>query len=98
MNLSCTNFGLLNYINGLFQDADKKGLSTIGEEVRLLAQKAKENTLKPEDYEVSKIYSLTEHIYLSEITAYNKVFILREEHLQCLTWEDLLESSSSVQW
>lgn len=41
--------------NGLYvpvvKDADKKGLSTIGEEVRLLAQKAKENTLKPEDYE-----------------------------------------------
>ncbi|KAH0920591.1 hypothetical protein HID58_020609 [Brassica napus] len=41
--------------NGLYvpvvNDADKKGLSTIGEEVRLLAQKAKENSLKPEDYE-----------------------------------------------
>ncbi|ESQ29985.1 hypothetical protein EUTSA_v10011375mg [Eutrema salsugineum] len=41
--------------NGLYvpvvKDADKKGLSTIGEEVRSLAQKAKENTLKPEDYE-----------------------------------------------
>ncbi|CAH2033509.1 unnamed protein product [Thlaspi arvense] len=41
--------------NGLYvpvvKDADKKGLSTIGEEVRLLAQKAKENSLKPEDYE-----------------------------------------------
>ncbi|VVB00248.1 unnamed protein product [Arabis nemorensis] len=41
--------------NGLYvpvvKDADKKGLTTIGEEVRLLAQKAKENSLKPEDYE-----------------------------------------------
>ncbi|KAF3515979.1 hypothetical protein DY000_02059625 [Brassica cretica] len=41
--------------NGLYvpvvKDADKKGLSTIGEEVRMLAQKAKENSLKPEDYE-----------------------------------------------
>ncbi|KAJ4917964.1 Dihydrolipoyllysine-residue acetyltransferase component 3 of pyruvate dehydrogenase complex [Raphanus sativus] len=41
--------------NGLYvpvvKDADKKGLSTIGEEVRSLAQKAKENSLKPEDYE-----------------------------------------------
>ncbi|XAR67600.1 Dihydrolipoyllysine-residue acetyltransferase [Bertholletia excelsa] len=41
--------------NGLFvpviQDADKKGLSKISEEVKLLAQKAKENSLKPEDYE-----------------------------------------------
>jgi len=34
------------------QDADKKGLSTIGEEVKKLAKKAKENSLKPQDYEV----------------------------------------------
>ncbi|XP_068641490.1 dihydrolipoyllysine-residue acetyltransferase component 2 of pyruvate dehydrogenase complex, mitochondrial-like [Aristolochia californica] len=41
--------------NGLFvpviRDADKKGLSTIADEVKHLAQKAKENNLKPEDYE-----------------------------------------------
>ncbi|XP_010534922.1 PREDICTED: dihydrolipoyllysine-residue acetyltransferase component 2 of pyruvate dehydrogenase complex, mitochondrial [Tarenaya hassleriana] len=41
--------------NGLYvpvvKDADKKGLSKIADEVRLLAQKAKENSLKPEDYE-----------------------------------------------
>ncbi|XP_050233670.1 dihydrolipoyllysine-residue acetyltransferase component 2 of pyruvate dehydrogenase complex, mitochondrial isoform X2 [Mercurialis annua] len=41
--------------NGLYvpvvRDADKKGLSKIGEEVKHLAQKAKENSLKPEDYE-----------------------------------------------
>ncbi|KAA8521992.1 hypothetical protein F0562_012694 [Nyssa sinensis] len=41
--------------NGLFvpviRDADKKGLSKISEEVKHLAQKAKENSLKPEDYE-----------------------------------------------
>ncbi|XP_059641459.1 dihydrolipoyllysine-residue acetyltransferase component 3 of pyruvate dehydrogenase complex, mitochondrial-like [Cornus florida] len=41
--------------NGLFvpviKDADKKGLSKIAEEVKNLAQKAKENSLKPEDYE-----------------------------------------------
>ncbi|MQL99365.1 hypothetical protein Taro_032092 [Colocasia esculenta] len=41
--------------NGLFvpvvRDADKKGLSTIAAEVKLLAQKAKDNSLKPEDYE-----------------------------------------------
>ncbi|XP_020591097.1 dihydrolipoyllysine-residue acetyltransferase component 2 of pyruvate dehydrogenase complex, mitochondrial-like isoform X2 [Phalaenopsis equestris] len=41
--------------NGLFvpviKDADKKGLSKIAEEVKNLAQKAKENTLKPEEYE-----------------------------------------------
>ncbi|KAM1113602.1 hypothetical protein ACFX2B_045704 [Malus domestica] len=41
--------------NGLFvpviRDANEKGLSSIAEEVRQLAQKAKENSLKPEDYE-----------------------------------------------
>ncbi|XP_042022223.1 dihydrolipoyllysine-residue acetyltransferase component 2 of pyruvate dehydrogenase complex, mitochondrial-like [Salvia splendens] len=41
--------------NGLYvpivRDADKKGLSRISEEVKHLAQKAKENSLKPEDYE-----------------------------------------------
>ncbi|XP_015890716.3 dihydrolipoyllysine-residue acetyltransferase component 3 of pyruvate dehydrogenase complex, mitochondrial isoform X1 [Ziziphus jujuba] len=41
--------------NGLFvpviQDADKKGLSKISDEVKQLAQKARENSLKPEDYE-----------------------------------------------
>ncbi|KAL9460837.1 hypothetical protein AB3S75_003936 [Citrus x aurantiifolia] len=41
--------------NGLYvpviRDADKKGLSTIAEEVRQLAQKAKDNSLKPQDYE-----------------------------------------------
>nr|AJI44066.1 dihydrolipoyllysine-residue acetyltransferase [Paeonia suffruticosa] len=41
--------------NGLYvpviRDADKKGLSTISEEIKHLAQKAKENNLKPEDFE-----------------------------------------------
>lgn len=41
--------------HGLFvpviRDADKKGLSTIGSEVKQLAKKAKENSLKPQDYE-----------------------------------------------
>lgn len=41
--------------NGLFvpviRDADKKGLSKISEEVKYLASKARENSLKPEDYE-----------------------------------------------
>ncbi|XP_022715182.1 dihydrolipoyllysine-residue acetyltransferase component 2 of pyruvate dehydrogenase complex, mitochondrial-like [Durio zibethinus] len=41
--------------NGLYvpviRNADKKGLSSISEEVKNLAQKAKENSLKPEDYE-----------------------------------------------
>ncbi|KAG6418353.1 hypothetical protein SASPL_120556 [Salvia splendens] len=41
--------------NGLcvpvIKDADKKGLSRIGKEVKHLAEKARENSLKPEDYE-----------------------------------------------
>ncbi|KAL6003597.1 hypothetical protein ACLOJK_023830 [Asimina triloba] len=41
--------------NGLLvpviRDADKKGLANIAEEVKHLAQKAKDNSLKPEDYE-----------------------------------------------
>ncbi|KAK9101386.1 hypothetical protein Scep_024816 [Stephania cephalantha] len=41
--------------HGLFvpvvRDADKKGLSKIADEVKSLAQKAKENSLKPQDYE-----------------------------------------------
>eukprot|EP00268_Persea_americana_P068474 TRINITY_DN953_c1_g1_i1.p1 TRINITY_DN953_c1_g1~~TRINITY_DN953_c1_g1_i1.p1 ORF type:complete len:557 (+),score=120.18 TRINITY_DN953_c1_g1_i1:362-2032(+) len=41
--------------NGLFvpviKDADKKGLAKIAEEVKHLAQRAKDNSLKPEDYE-----------------------------------------------
>lgn len=36
----------------VFQDADKKGLATIADEVKQLAQRAKDNCLKPEDYEV----------------------------------------------
>ncbi|KAL6496942.1 hypothetical protein OROGR_028871 [Orobanche gracilis] len=41
--------------NGLYvpviRDADKRGLSSISDEIKHLAQKAKENSLKPEDYE-----------------------------------------------
>ncbi|TVU33706.1 hypothetical protein EJB05_25539, partial [Eragrostis curvula] len=41
--------------HGLFvpviRDADKKGLGTIAEEVKQLAQKARDNSLKPADYE-----------------------------------------------
>ncbi|KAI3789813.1 hypothetical protein L2E82_02617 [Cichorium intybus] len=41
--------------NGLYvpvvRNADKKGLSAISEDVKNLAQKARENTLKPSDYE-----------------------------------------------
>lgn len=40
------------------QDADKKGLSKIADEVKNLAQKAKENSLKPEDYEVGILSQL----------------------------------------
>jgi pyruvate dehydrogenase E2 component (dihydrolipoamide acetyltransferase) len=36
----------------MLQDADKKGLGTIAEEVKQLAQKARDNSLKPADYEV----------------------------------------------
>ncbi|XP_075493192.1 dihydrolipoyllysine-residue acetyltransferase component 2 of pyruvate dehydrogenase complex, mitochondrial-like isoform X1 [Primulina tabacum] len=35
----------------VIRDADQKGLSKISDEVKHLAQKAKENSLKPEDYE-----------------------------------------------
>lgn len=35
----------------VIKDADKKGLSQIAEEVKNFAKKAKENSLKPEDYE-----------------------------------------------
>uniref|UniRef100_A0ACD5ZJH2 Uncharacterized protein n=1 Tax=Avena sativa TaxID=4498 RepID=A0ACD5ZJH2_AVESA len=42
--------------HGLFvpvvRDADKKGLGTIGAEVKQLAQRASDNSLKPKDYEV----------------------------------------------
>ncbi|KAI3814913.1 hypothetical protein L1987_14561 [Smallanthus sonchifolius] len=41
--------------NGLYvpviRDADKKGLSAISEDVKILAKKARENSLKPADYE-----------------------------------------------
>jgi pyruvate dehydrogenase E2 component (dihydrolipoamide acetyltransferase) len=33
------------------KDADKKGLATISDDVKLLAGKARSNTLKPQDYE-----------------------------------------------
>lgn len=39
------------------QDADKKGLSKIAEEIKHLAQKAKDNSLKSEDYEVTALPS-----------------------------------------
>ena len=42
----------LNYCECI-QNADKKGLSTIAEEVKILADKAKKNSLKPADYEVN---------------------------------------------
>ncbi|KAJ6963721.1 hypothetical protein NC652_002136 [Populus alba x Populus x berolinensis] len=47
--------GAVQTDNGLYvpviKDADKKGLSKISDDVKNLAQKAKENSLKPEDYE-----------------------------------------------
>lgn len=47
--VSLTNVVTLSYQ----QDADKKGLATITDDVKLLAGKARSNTLKPKDYEVS---------------------------------------------
>ncbi|KAJ6416022.1 hypothetical protein OIU84_004755 [Salix udensis] len=57
----CNSSWTDNYIlavqtdNGLYvpviRDADKKGLSKIADEVKNLAQRARENSLKPEDYE-----------------------------------------------
>ncbi|GMH14221.1 hypothetical protein Nepgr_016062 [Nepenthes gracilis] len=44
-----TDNGLLCLLYGW--DADKKGLSKISEDVKILSQKAKENSLKPQDYE-----------------------------------------------
>ncbi|KAH7438294.1 hypothetical protein KP509_04G008900 [Ceratopteris richardii] len=43
-----TDFGLLVPV---VQNADKKGLAAIAEDVKLLAEKAKKNSLKPADYE-----------------------------------------------
>lgn len=50
------------------KDADKKGLSRISEEVKHLAQKAKENSLKPEDYEV-KVETGTSKMILKDLFA-----------------------------
>jgi len=46
------------------QDADKKGLSKIAEEVKQLAQKARENSLKPEDYEVKFVFVIKTRRFL----------------------------------
>lgn len=40
------------FFDRLLQDADKKGLATITDDVKVLAGKARSNTLKPNDYEV----------------------------------------------
>ena len=40
------------------QNADKKGLSEIAEDVKTLADKAKKNSLKPADYEVKNNLSV----------------------------------------
>ena len=41
------------------QNADKKGLSEIAEDVKTLADKAKKNSLKPADYEVKDNLSVS---------------------------------------
>lgn len=41
----------------ILQDADKKGLSKISKEVTNLAQKAKQSSLKPQDYEVLRMFA-----------------------------------------
>ena len=45
------------------QDADKKGLAKIAEEVKHLAQRAKDNSLKPEDYEVGTLNITVENFH-----------------------------------
>lgn len=80
------------------QDADKKGLSKISEEVKQLASKAKENTLKPQDYEVIEVMLMP--IVPWKVIWYWRGFsadsLCREVHLQFLTWEGHLASNSSV--
>jgi pyruvate dehydrogenase E2 component (dihydrolipoamide acetyltransferase) len=50
------------------QDADKKGLGTIAEVVKQLAQKARDNSLKPEDY---KVYVLSRKVEMR--SSWNRV-------------------------
>lgn len=65
--------------------------------MRFLAQKAKENSLKPEDYEVSLEFGQCSLIMLcSESKSPQTVSSDREEHSQSPTWEDHLASNSSV--
>lgn len=79
------------------QDADKKGLSTIAEEVKHLAQKAKDNSLKPEDYEVSTKHMVMNVYEIVIISPYEFLSLFyREALLLYQTWEVLLELSNSV--
>lgn len=57
VSVSVSNLVLVEILT-LFarQDADKKGLGTIAEEVKQLAQKARDSSLKPADYEVYCAY------------------------------------------
>ncbi|KAK9109870.1 hypothetical protein Sjap_017930 [Stephania japonica] len=54
--------------HGLF-DADKKGLSKIADEVKSFKQKAKENSLKPEDYEALSLCQILEELMGSSNSA-----------------------------
>lgn len=77
-----------------WQDADKKGLSTISEEVKNLAQKAKENSLKPQDYEVG----ISVKYLFFHWTEIQFIFFLfhRVGHSPSAIWEGLLALNSSV--
>ncbi|KAK9109877.1 hypothetical protein Sjap_017937 [Stephania japonica] len=59
--------------HGLFvpvvRDADKKGLSKIADEVKSFKQKAKENSLKPEDYEALSLCQILEELMGSSNSA-----------------------------
>lgn len=77
-----------------WQDADKKGLSTISEEVKNLAQKAKEKSLKPQDYEVG----IAVNYLLFHWTNIQFICFLfrRVGHSPSAIWEGLLALNSSV--
>ena len=66
----------------ILQDADKKGLSKIGDEVKHLAQKAKENNLKPEDYEVG--IDFVTHGYTLVLEVEVDVILFAGRHIYCI--------------
>lgn len=79
------------------QDADKKGLSKISEDVKNLAQKARENSLKPDDYEVESKYNILIWLWLCGCCLISlRYFWCRVELLLCQILEGLLESNNSV--